>query len=59
MFLFWFLLGCLLHVCLPYADELYTVEKTTDLSGSFSDSLSYFGGWGGLKSFFFREIKRS
>nr|BAB29013.1 unnamed protein product [Mus musculus] len=34
MFLFWFLLGCLLHVCLPYADELYTVEKTTDLSGS-------------------------
>ncbi|XP_052021930.1 uncharacterized protein C19orf18 homolog [Apodemus sylvaticus] len=29
-----FLLGCLLHVCLPYADELYTVENTTDSSGS-------------------------
>nr|XP_034348459.1 uncharacterized protein C19orf18 homolog isoform X1 [Arvicanthis niloticus] len=33
MFLFWFLLECLFHVCLPYADDLYTVEKTTD-SGS-------------------------
>ncbi|XP_031241231.1 uncharacterized protein C19orf18 homolog isoform X2 [Mastomys coucha] len=34
MFLFWFLLGCLLHVCLPYADELNSVEKTKDSSGS-------------------------
>ncbi|XP_028637422.1 uncharacterized protein C19orf18 homolog [Grammomys surdaster] len=34
MFLFCFLLECLLHVCLPYGGELYTAEKTTDSSVS-------------------------
>ncbi|CAO2627026.1 Uncharacterized protein C19orf18 [Lemmus lemmus] len=27
MFLFWFLLECLLHVCLPYADGIYPAGK--------------------------------
>ncbi|CAH7400638.1 2900092C05Rik [Phodopus roborovskii] len=33
-FLFWFLLECLLHVCLPYADGLYPAGETAGLPGS-------------------------
>ncbi|XP_041911525.1 uncharacterized protein C19orf18 homolog [Arvicola amphibius] len=34
MFLFWFLLGCLLHVCLPYKDGVYPAGKAMDSPGS-------------------------
>ncbi|XP_036045730.1 uncharacterized protein C19orf18 homolog [Onychomys torridus] len=34
MFLFWCLLECLLHVSLPYADELYPFGKTAGSPGS-------------------------
>ncbi|XP_006996884.2 uncharacterized protein C19orf18 homolog [Peromyscus maniculatus bairdii] len=34
MFLFWCLLECLLHVCLPYVDELYPFGKAAGLPGS-------------------------
>ncbi|XP_005372095.1 uncharacterized protein C19orf18 homolog [Microtus ochrogaster] len=34
MFLFWFLLECLLHVCLPYTDGVYPAGKAMDSPGS-------------------------
>ncbi|XP_041510488.1 uncharacterized protein C19orf18 homolog [Microtus oregoni] len=34
MFLFWFLLECLLHVCLPYTDGIYPAGKAMDSPGS-------------------------
>nr|XP_048282928.1 uncharacterized protein C19orf18 homolog isoform X2 [Myodes glareolus] len=34
VFLFWFLLECLLHVCLPYTDEVYPADKAVDSPGS-------------------------
>lgn len=43
-FLFWFLLECLPHVCLPYPDNIRLTWKTANLPGSFSNDLSYFRG---------------
>uniref|UniRef100_A0A8C8TN39 Uncharacterized protein n=1 Tax=Peromyscus maniculatus bairdii TaxID=230844 RepID=A0A8C8TN39_PERMB len=48
MFLFWCLLECLLHVCLPYVDELYPFGKAAGLPGSFTLN----GRW--LTSVFFK-----